>query len=303
MKTLTKKLIGALALLATGAVFSTMAAETDRVRAAIESQALALHDATQRGDAAAIANLFTVDAKVGVSGTNGIVAGRAAIQNFWQAAVSGGMKGLSLKSDGLEGSGDLRVETGRYSVQNPNGVEVGTGNYLIVWKKEAGTWKVHRDYAHASAPSVNRAGLPANYRSEWAALGAAFNEGNSEITATYANAAAGSVERASQLPYPEGAEFLMEFASARRDGEGQLMRDPTGQVLKGEILHIDVMRKGRAEGANTSDVHAGGWDFASYRPDGSVAVAPSDAAHCASCHRNAGAEQDFVFRQRAPLSR
>jgi len=324
MKTPTR-LLGALVVLTASPVLTTMAAGTDRARAAIESQARALDDATQRGDAAAVASLFTVDAKLAVPGASGIVAGRAAIQKFWQAAVNSGMKGLSLTTDELAGNGELRFETGKYAARGANGAEVATGDYLIVWKREGGTWKIHRDYAHSGAPpaaqaatargasapeSANAAALPgdrvvlpANYRSAFTGLGVAFNEGNSEITATYANAEAVSVERAAQLPYPEGAVFLMEFASGLRDGEGQLMRDPAGQVLKGEILHIDVMRKGRGPGESTEDVHAGEWEFASFRADGSVAVASSNAAHCANCHRNAGAEQDFVFRQRAPLSR
>jgi ketosteroid isomerase-like protein len=324
MKTSTR-LLGALVVLTASPVLTTMASGTDRARTAIESQARALNDATQRGDAAAVASLFTIDAKLAVPGAGGIVTGRAAIQKFWQAAVNSGMKGLSLTTDELTGNGELRFETGRYSARGANGAELGTGDYLIVWKKEGGTWKIHRDYAHSGAPPAAQAGaargtpasnsanaaapagdrvaLPANYRAAFTALGVAFNEGHSEITATYANAAAVSVERAAQLPYPEGAVFLMEFASGLRDGEGQLMRDPAGQVLKGEILHIDVMRRGRDPGESAADVHAGAWEFASYGADGSVAVASSNAAHCANCHRNAGAEQDFVFRQRAPLSR
>jgi len=225
--------------------------------------------------------------------------------------MNGGMKGLSLATDELEGNGELRFETGRYAARGANGAELGTGDYLIVWKMEGGTWKIHRDYAHPGAPNSanattaagDRVVLPVDYRSAFTGLGVAFNEGSSEITATYANATAVSVERATQLPYPDGAVFLMEFARGLRDGEGQLMRDPTGRVLKGEILHIDVMRKGRGSGESTSDVHAGEWEFASYRADGTVAVASSNAAHCAACHRNAGVENDFVFRQRAPLSR
>ena len=311
MKTPTRFPTGALVLLTAGMVFTTAVAGTDRARTAIESQTRALAQASQRGDAAAMANLFTADAKINVPGT--IVAGRTAIQGFWQAALNGGMKGLSLTSAEIEGSGGLRFETGRYLALGANGAELGSGEYLLVWKQEGGAWKIHRDYGHPGAPPAansvqpvaqgrNSNGFPANYRFDFAPLGVAFNERSSEITATYANATAASVDHAARLPYPEGAVFLMEFASSRRDGEGQLMRDAAGNVLKGEILHVDVMRKTRVDGSAANPQDAG-WEFASYRADGSVAITPANAAHCADCHRNAGAAKDFVFRQRAPLTR
>lgn len=312
MKTPTHFSTGALVLLTAGMAVMTAAAGTDRARAAIESQVRALAQASQRGDAAAMANVFTADAKINVPGT--VVTGRAAIQAFWQAALTGGVKGLSLTAAELDGDGGLRFETGRYSALGANGAELGSGEYLIVWKKEGGAWKIHRDYGHPGAPPAarsaqpdvpgrNASGYPANYRFDFAPLGVVFNERSSEITATYANAAAASVDRAARLPYPEGSMFLMEFASSRRDGEGQLMRDSAGQVLKGEILHVDVMRKSPGAGGGAADPQDAGWEFASYRADGSVAIAPANAAHCADCHRNAGDAKDFVFRQRAPLAR
>lgn len=311
MKTSARFSTGALVLLTAGMAVMTAAAGTDRARTAIESQARALAQASQRGDAAAMASLFTADAKINVPGT--VVAGRTGIQGFWQAALNGGMKGLSLTAAEIEGSGELRFETGRYSALGVNGAELGSGEYLLVWKQEGGAWKIHRDFAHPGAPPVanaaqpvaqgmNSNGFPANYRLDFSPLGVAFNERSSEITATYANATAASIDRAAQLPYPAGTVFLMEFASSRRDGEGQLLRDAAGDVLKGEILHVDVMRKIRGDGGGANPQDAG-WEFASYRADGSVAVAPANAAHCADCHRNAGAGKDFVFRQRAPLTR
>jgi ketosteroid isomerase-like protein len=314
MKTPNRWLIGAFVVLTAGIVDVVAAAGIDRARATIESQARALAQAVQRGDAAAMANLFTVDAKLSVPGPQGIVAGRAAIQEFWQVALNSGMKGLALTTTELAGAGEWRFETGRYSARGANDAELGSGEYLLVWKKEAGDWKIHLDYGHPDAPATmsparrdvpakDGSGFPANYQSEFAALGVAFNERSAEITATFANATAASVERAGQLPYPEGTMFVMEFANPRRDGEGQLLRDPAGQVVKGEILHVDVMRKSRAAGERSADPHAAGWEFASYRADGGIAIAPANAAHCADCHRNAGGEKDFVFRLRAPLAR
>src|SRR6185295_1585343 len=96
-----------------------------------------------------------------------------------------------------------------------------------------------------------------------------------------------------------GSVLLMEFANPQRDGEEQLLRGAPGQPLKGEIAHIDVMRRGAGFGAMYGASRAGEWEFASYRPDGSTLIPPDKAEHCAACHLNAGAGKDFVFRTRS----
>ena len=298
-------------MLAAGMVAASSAGSSDAARAAIESQSLALMEASKRGDAAAMAAVFTADARLNVPGPQGIIAGRAAIQRFWESALNGGMQELSLAAVELEGDGELRFETGAYSARGANGAVLGTGEYLLVWKKEGGAWRIYRDYGRPAAPAAVSAaprvvpsggsGYPANYQA-FAALGSAFNERSSEVTTTFVNPTAAGIERTRQLPYPDATVFVMEFASARRDGEAQLLRDSAGEVLKGEILHVDVMRK-RGAGERAAGVDVSAWEFTSYRSDGSVAIAPADAAHCADCHRNAGEERDFVFRTRAPLAR
>jgi hypothetical protein len=120
----------------------------------------------------------------------------------------------------------------------------------------------------------------------------------SGLTTVFANDLATPTAGLSQQQYPDGAVILMEFAQPARDGEGQLLRDARGVPLKGTIDHIDVMRRGPDLGAAYGAERAGEWGFASYRSDGSVRVASDDAVHCAACHRNAGADKDFVFRTR-----
>ena len=90
----------------------------------------------------------------------------------------------------------------------------------------------------------------------------------------------------------------MEFAQPQRDGEGELLRDSGGQPLKGKIDYIAVMRRVAGLGGIYGDERAGEWEFSTYRPDGSVQIAPDKAVQCASCHRKAGPDKDFVYRKR-----
>jgi ketosteroid isomerase-like protein len=302
----------ALSILISLAIFhrNAQAAPADPAHAAIEAQSAAFTAALEKGDAAEAAGKFTADARLSVPGIGGVLDGREAIEKFWQGAVTGGMKSLVLTLRDLEGQGDMRIETGTYAAFGVNHSEMGRGEYLLVWKRERGAWRIHRDYGHSAggmpamkAATEDHVGLPRDYATAMRLVrDTAFDE-NTGLTTVFANDLAASAAGFSQQHYPDGAVILMEFAEPARDGEGELLRDARGGPLKGPIGHIDVMRRGPRFGAAYGAERAGEWEFASYHADGSVRVASDSAAHCAACHRNAGADKDFVFRTRPWQSR
>jgi hypothetical protein len=118
------------------------------------------------------------------------------------------------------------------------------------------------------------------------------------VTTVFANELAASVRGFSQERYPDGAVIVMEFAQPLRDGEGELLRDARGQPLRGSVDYLAVMRRVAGFGDVYGADRAGEWEFSTYRPDGGALIAPAAAAQCASCHRKAGAERDFVYRIR-----
>ena len=285
------------------------AARKDGARAAIEAQSAALSAALAHGDPAAAGELFTKDARLSIPGTSEVIAGRDAIADFWRMALGSGLTGLTLQADEVEGEGSLRFESGSYLALGKDGTEMGRGQYLIVWKKDDGVWRVHRDYAHpnretppavaAGAGATDRVGFPRGYAAQFRRLGGTLDQPNTGLTTVYANELATSASTSEGTQFPNGSVILMEFADPQRDGEDQLLRDAHGQPLKGEIAHIDVMRRGPGFGASYGESRAGEWEFASYRADGSTLVAPDKAQHCAACHLKAGAAKDFVFRTRS----
>jgi uncharacterized protein (TIGR02246 family) len=281
------------------------AARQDAARAAIAAQSQALMAAIEKGDAAAIAPLFTTDARLSVAGVEGVLNGRAAIVDFWRAAFSGGLGRLTLVSSDLIGDGSLRVETGSYQAAGANQQELGRGQYLLVWQKQDGAWRISRDFAHGAAPvaasarQVDRVGFPRDYALQFHGLGGTLNDESQGLTTVYANELAASATGAEQANYPYGSVILMEFAEPQRDGEQQLLRDARGQPLKGAVAHIDVMRRAAGYGTTYGKDRAGEWEFASYRADGSTLISSDHAAHCAACHLKAGAAKDFVFRLRS----
>src|SRR6185369_6687468 len=96
-------------------MFSTQivnGAQKEDVRAAIQVQRKALMDAVTRGDASGVAKVFATDAKFMLAGLE-TIAGREAIQKFWQFGLSNGLvKGLILTAVDIDGEGgELCVET------------------------------------------------------------------------------------------------------------------------------------------------------------------------------------------------
>jgi uncharacterized protein (TIGR02246 family) len=292
-------------LLTIGADAPVSAATADGARAAIAAQSRALMDGMQRGDAGAAAEIFTVDAKLIVSGVDDVIDGRTAIENFWQSALRNGVKGLRLTTIDVEGAGPLLIETGTYQALGAGGGDLERGHYLFVWKNENGTWRIHRDIGSArqlqtAAAAVDRVGFPRDYRAALKLLSVAVKDDEPSVMTAYGNALATSITVSTQLPYPYGTVIAMEFAHGVRDGEKQLMHDTSGTALKADVARIDVMRRERGYGEGYGENRAGEWEFASYRPDGSTLVSPENAGTCAACHRKAGAERDFVYRLRVP---
>ena len=112
--------------------------------------------AFEQADADAIAALYTTDARL-LPPNQPMLAGTDAIKQFWQ-----GMLRLNIKQPRLETvevaeqRDDLACELGRYSFTIPlpdGGSVTDVGKYLVVWKREAGDWKLHLDIWNTNAPA------------------------------------------------------------------------------------------------------------------------------------------------------
>ena len=113
------------------------------IRAAIESGNRAFIEAFLRGDALAVADLYTEDAQVIPPGGE-VTSGRPAIATFWRTVMDAGVDDLTLDTTEVESAGDLACEVGAVRVVGKNG-QVTAGRYVVVWKRQNGHWKLHRD--------------------------------------------------------------------------------------------------------------------------------------------------------------
>ncbi len=107
--------------------------------------------AFNRGDAVAVAALYTTDALVRLQGAPEAY-GRAPITAFWQHGIGTG-KRLKLDTTEVSTGGNFAYEIGHATVTTADGSIEAAKKYLVVWRKDAAGWRLHRDFAN-SAPSA-----------------------------------------------------------------------------------------------------------------------------------------------------
>lgn len=110
----------------------------------------------ERGDAAAIANLYTSSGVLLPSNMEPIQ-DTAGIQAFWQGAMQMGIKRLTLKTREVEELEDTAIELGTYTLFGDAGQQIDQGKYLVVWKQQQGQWKLHQDIWNTSLPAATQA--------------------------------------------------------------------------------------------------------------------------------------------------
>lgn len=139
-------------LLLCALIFCTLsAAAQSNIRAAIEDVGKEFSAHVKKGDAAAIAGMYSSTAKV-LPPNGELTEGRANIQRLWQGAFDSGMRDLSFEVLEVEKKGDSVYEVGKYSVKDAAGKEVDRGKYIVIYKREGGKWKLHRDIWNSSMP-------------------------------------------------------------------------------------------------------------------------------------------------------
>jgi len=126
-------------------------AQQEDVRGAVEGANRQFMATFGRGDAAATAALYTSNAQLFPVHSD-IVSGQQAIEQFWQGAMTAGIREVTLTTQEVEAQGNIAYEVGKYTLSGEGGKVIDTGKYVVVWKREQGQWKLHRDIWTTSMP-------------------------------------------------------------------------------------------------------------------------------------------------------
>ena len=123
--------------------------EVSAIHVAIESANERFMQAFAQGDAAGLASLYTEDGQLLPPGSE-TAYGWEAIRAFWQAAMDGGITAAQLEIAEVEHHGDTAIEVSRYILLGADEQVLDQGKYIVIWKRERGQWKLHRDIFNTS---------------------------------------------------------------------------------------------------------------------------------------------------------
>lgn len=109
-------------------------------------------EAFRRGDADGVAACYTAAAQL-LPAQSDVIEGTEAIAGFWRGAMAMGIHSAKLETVEVESYGGAAVEIGRYSLAGADGATIDRGKYVVVWHREEGAWKLHRDIWTTSVPA------------------------------------------------------------------------------------------------------------------------------------------------------
>ncbi|WP_020408630.1 YybH family protein [Hahella ganghwensis] len=105
-----------------------------------------------QGNAAGISEFYSESGQL-MPPNSDVLTGKPAIQAAFQSFMDMGVKAMNLDTLEVEGDGDIAYEVGKYTLEAEGGQAVDQGKYVVVWKQEAGQWKLHRDIFNSSLPA------------------------------------------------------------------------------------------------------------------------------------------------------
>lgn len=134
---------------AAAAVLLAGTAQAQETKAAIEAANTNFMAAFAKHDAKAVSGLYSSSPEAFPPGAD-IIRGREGIAKMWQGVFDAGIATADLKTIEVHAQGPLAFEVGTYAMKTKDGKVADHGKYCVVWLKEGGQWKLHRDIWNTS---------------------------------------------------------------------------------------------------------------------------------------------------------
>jgi len=107
-----------------------------------------------KGDSVGAANMYSNDGKLMINNMPSIT-GKGNIASFWGGFTRMGGN-VSLTTLEVWGDENLISEEGLFEIKLKDGKVPDKGKYIVLWKKEEGKWKIHRDLSNTDLPVVTK---------------------------------------------------------------------------------------------------------------------------------------------------
>lgn len=128
---------------------SAIAQETRAAIEAVNKQFLA---AFAKHDADGVASFYTANAEA-FPPNAAVIRGRAGIAKMWQGVFGAGIAAAELKTTEVQAQGSTAFEVGSYAMKLKDGTVADRGKYVVIWMKEDGKWRLHRDIWNSDLPA------------------------------------------------------------------------------------------------------------------------------------------------------
>lgn len=134
-----------------GKTMSSAAFNLDSVKAAIVASNKVYGECFATGDSVKFVSCYTGDACINPPNMPRMC-GTQAISGFFNGAAKMGIRNIKLTTEEVYGSDSTATEVGKYDLIGDKDASLEKGKFIVVWKKDNGTWKMHRDEWNSDMP-------------------------------------------------------------------------------------------------------------------------------------------------------
>jgi ketosteroid isomerase-like protein len=104
-----------------------------------------------KGDSAGMASAYSTDGSVMLNNMPS-VKGKDQLTTVWGGFIHAGISNIELTTLEVWGDENFITEEGTFVIKSKEGAQMDKGKYLVLWKKEDGKWKLHRDISNSDLP-------------------------------------------------------------------------------------------------------------------------------------------------------
>jgi ketosteroid isomerase-like protein len=130
----------------------TMNTTAQTLEASVHATNRAFEAAFARGDAAAVAAVYTTTGQAFPPNWPTVVE-RKRLQSFWQRVMDVGFKNITLETIELQSCGDFAYEIGEATLYAEGWELMVIAKFIVIWQQEEGRWKWHRQIWNSNPPA------------------------------------------------------------------------------------------------------------------------------------------------------
>ncbi len=113
-------------------------------KASISQSNLNFMKAFKAGDSTGVVDSYAKDAKI-MPPNRSAISGKIEIKKFISSLMNRSVKDFQLTTINVWGDSSILAEEGTYILSDSSETQIDKGEYLVLWKPEAGNWKMFRD--------------------------------------------------------------------------------------------------------------------------------------------------------------